>query len=376
MQGNRFSFLHNGRHTLRLDLPRLVHTEVNHAHKARRVALRIFIDESGTFGRAKTGPSISVVGALVLPDYRWIRIQRKYAALRANLPQQNGEVKGRLLSELHIADVVELLRSNDALFWAAAIDLSLHSDDDIKTHQMGQARGITNSITPRHHPSLQKEISELRSSLEALAPQLYVQSVLMFELIHRALCEATLYFCQRQPKELAGFHWEIDAKDRETTKWEEWWTKVALPILQSKSESDPWPHLSPEGDYSFMKRFEVPVPAWARRPPKDGEPQDFQQVAWNTRLILNEDFRFASDTTPGLELVDILVNAVRRALVGNLLPKGFAPIASLMTTNKKQCLHLLCLSKANLRRRKTPYDQVILEYFKTGGRSMLLPRRL
>jgi hypothetical protein len=335
--------------------------------------VRIFIDESGTFGRAKTGPSISVVGALILPDYRWHRIQGKYGELRTKLPQVNGEVKGRLLSERHIADVVSLLRSNDALFFAAAIDLAQQSEAEVKTHQMGQARGITNSLTPRHQPSMRNHLGELRSSLEALTPQLYVQSTLMFDLIHRALRDATLYFCQRQPKELAGFHWEIDAKDKGITKWEQWWTKVVLPILQSKSESDPWPQLSaPDGDYSFMKRFEVPVPAWARRPPRDREPANFQQVAWNTRLILMEDFRFESDATPGLELVDILVNAVRRALNGHLQPEGFASIPSLMV-DRRQCLHLLTLSKANIRRAKAPYDQIILEHFKKGGRSILLP---
>jgi len=335
--------------------------------------VRIFIDESGTFGRARTGPSISVVGAMILPDYRWKRIQRKWGELRTKLPQLDGEVKGRLLNEPQIGEVVSLLRSNDALFFAAAIDLSHQSEAAVKAHQMGQARGITNTLEPHHHPSLRNQLQGLRSSLEALTPQLYVQSALMFDLIHRALRDATIYFCQRQPKELAGFHWEIDAKDKGITKWEKWWTEVVLPILQSKSESDPWPQLSPpEGNYSFMKRFEVPVPEWARRPPRDREPPTFQQVAWNTRLILMEDFRFTSDVTPGLELVDVLVNAVRRALNGRLQPEGFASISSLMM-DRRQSLHLLTLTKANLRRAAAPYDKIILKYFKRGGRSILLP---
>jgi hypothetical protein len=332
--------------------------------------LRVFIDESGTFGRAMTGSSISVVGALVLPDYRWSRIQRKYAELRSQLPKSGGEVKGRLLNEHHIAQVVSLLRSNDALFWAAATDLSVQSDEVIKAHQMAQARLITESLTPRHNSTVHRDLQTLRSSLESLAPQLYVQSVLMFELIHRALRDATLYFCQRQPKELSAFHWEIDAKGSTgITKWEEWWMKIVLPILQNKSIRDPLPHLV-EGDYSFMKRFEMALPEWASRPPGSTE-----KVAWDTRLILKEDLRFAGEPTPGLELVDILVNAVRRALVGNLQPDGFAPIASLMTSVRGQCLPLLVLNIGQPRRPKSPYEAIILKYFKKGGRSILLPNR-
>src|ERR1017187_3561893 len=38
--------------------------------------------------------------------------------------------------------------------------------------------------------------------------------------------------CQRQPKEQGAFHWEIDAKgNRGITQWEQWWTKVVIPIL-------------------------------------------------------------------------------------------------------------------------------------------------
>jgi hypothetical protein len=307
---------------------------------------------------------------MVLPDYRRARIQRKYAEIRLQLPKLDGEVKGRLLNERHVADVVSLLRSNDALFWAAAIDLSYQSDAAIRGHQMEQAARITANLTPTHHPNIHRELQELRSALESFAPQLYVQSVLMFELIHRTLRDATLYFSQHQPKELSAFHWELDAKGtRGITKWEKWWTDVVLPILQSKSQRDPWPQLV-EGNYSFMKRFETTAPDGAPPPSTTRK-----YVAWNARLILEEDFSFAGNATPGLELVDILVNAVRRALVGNLKPGGFASIASIMT-DRRPGLSLLTLDKNKKGRpRSSPYDEIILRYFTQGGRSLLLLRR-
>jgi hypothetical protein len=215
--------------------------------------LQIFIDESGTFTSAKSGPSISVVGALILPDYRSQRIERKYRELRPTLSQANGKVKGRLPDEQQIASCISLLKSNETLYWVAAMDLSVQSEAEAIAHQMTQAEGITKNITPKHQPNLRRQLQEIRSSLESMTPQLYVQSVLSFELIHRTLKEATLHFSQRQPKELARSHWKIDAKGSAViTSWERWWMNVALPMLQI--ERDPWPMLV-EGDYSFMKRF-------------------------------------------------------------------------------------------------------------------------
>jgi len=43
--------------------------------------------------------------------------------------------------------------------------------------------------------------------------QLYLQCVMMSELIRTASEEVTMYFAQRRPRELAKFEWTIDAKD-------------------------------------------------------------------------------------------------------------------------------------------------------------------
>jgi hypothetical protein len=334
--------------------------------------VRIFIDESGTFSRSAKGPSISVVGALIVPDHRWPRIQRKYVELRSQLPQTNGEVKGTRLDEAQIAKVVDLLRANEALFEAAAIDLGPLSASDITHHQMMQARAITKDLTPQHHPNVHREAEGLKLRLESLAPQLYVQSVVMFELIHQMMRRCTIYFCQRQPKELGAFHWEIDGKERNgITDWESWWTSVVMPILQSKSEREPMRHLA-EGDYSYMERFQMDVPEWA---PREAIPKGREARALNLRLTLMEDFKFCGQPKPGLELVDILVNAVRRALIGNLQPAGFSRIASLMMTERGQCLRLLSITRKRQSRLLRPYDRIIRRYFRRGGRQVLLPRR-
>ena len=60
--------------------------------------MHIFVDESGTFTRSEQQASVSVVGALIIPDVRLAGIEEKYAALRRDLPKDKGEAKGRLLS--------------------------------------------------------------------------------------------------------------------------------------------------------------------------------------------------------------------------------------------------------------------------------------
>jgi hypothetical protein len=74
--------------------------------------LHIFIDESGSF-TGYHGESLSVVGALAIPDGKLEFIKRKYAKMRSRLPLENGEVKGRLLNEQQVNAIVTLLARNE-----------------------------------------------------------------------------------------------------------------------------------------------------------------------------------------------------------------------------------------------------------------------
>ena len=46
--------------------------------------------------------------------------------------------------------------------------------------------------------------------------------------------------------------------------------------------------------------------------------------------MYGESFRFSSEPEPGLELVDIVTNALRRGLIGNLGEPGWLPLRGLM----------------------------------------------
>ena len=145
-----------------------------------------------------------------------------------------------------------MLADQPVLFEACAIDLGAHSLEDISWHKGQQEIGITKNVTDEFSSQLKEDILALRNSLEKLPYQLYVQSVVVFELIVTVLDHATMYFSQRIPKELEKFHWVIDGKDRDRiTAWEQWWSQVVKPSLQSKSLRKPFPVFE-EGNYRYF----------------------------------------------------------------------------------------------------------------------------
>jgi hypothetical protein len=93
-----------------------------------------------------------VVGALIVPEWQTDWLFKKYRQLRPTLPQQNGEVKGRLLNEAQVAKVLELLRKNSCIFEGVAIDMGLETQDGLEAHRAGQAEALTRHLTDKHHP--------------------------------------------------------------------------------------------------------------------------------------------------------------------------------------------------------------------------------
>jgi hypothetical protein len=87
--------------------------------------------------------------------------------------------------------------------------------------------------------------------------------------------------------------------------------------------------------------------------------------------ILSESFRFSSDHELGLELVDILSNATRRALIGNLGEPGWKKIPKLIHRGQHY-VRMLALMKREPPDSGCPYMSVLRDFSK-GGRNMLLP---
>jgi len=328
----------------------------------------IFIDESGTFTSVSGPTGVSLVGALIIPEGSIAKIEKKYDAIRKNLPTENGEVKGRLLSEAEVDRVVTLLKRNEVLFEVVGIDMAAHSRSGIEVHKKGQENGITVNLTAAFHPNAQKGLWELRRRLERMPHQLYIQSVLMFELIPMVVEHATLYFSQRRPETLGHFKWVVDGKDKgRVTDWENWWSLTVMPMTQSRSLREPMGQFV-DGDYTYFQRFEMAIPEYLW--PHLKNPR--QRVGLDIKKILTESFRFSSKPEPGLEMVDILTNATRRALAGRLGIKGWKYIRQLMIHRKKHYVRLISLA-ASPKGHRYPYMHV-LHQFSRGGKSMLAPR--
>jgi hypothetical protein len=221
----------------------------------RTPVVKIFIDESGTFALQK-GSRMALVGALVVPDCKYSKLLEKYGKIRKNLPLENGEVKGRLLNEQQIASIVKLLFKNMALLEINAVDLELQTEIQLskyrESHLVAQS-SMLSSFEPKSRLKVEQSNSEIaRSSL-----QLYLQALVTTHLLPRVVNNASLYFVQRQPKELGQWSWVVDGKDKvKITNWEVWLSWFLQGAMSSITKIRPMPILE-EADYSHFSKFQV-----------------------------------------------------------------------------------------------------------------------
>jgi hypothetical protein len=325
--------------------------------------MQIYIDESGTFALAEQGSTIGAVGALVVTDGQLPALERRYAKLRPQLPTHNGEVKGRLMDEASVARVVDLARRMGLIFEITVLDMAQNSADNIHVHRLAQCEGLTKNLTVAHNAKLIADVWALRRRLEQLPLQLYAQSMAMFDLVWRTFRHAAAYYSQREPKALASFRWVVDAKDPSgNTEYEDWWSKVVRPFLQTISIRDPFPELE-DGDYSHFvgKRMAVP----------EHVVKQVQDARGDQAFSMNSAFgiEFSPATSCGLEIVDVLTNAVRRALKGRLGQEGWGGISRLMIHRHPPYIQPMHFADSS----GTPPANIaeVIRRLSTGGRSML-----
>src|SRR6202035_3645500 len=173
----------------------------------------------------------SVVGALAIPDGKLEFINRKYAKIGPRVPQEKAEVKGRLLIEPQVNEVITLLARNDALLEITAIDLGFHAESDVAAYKQKHAEGMLarGDRFSRPHRTL---VEKACHQISATSLPLYIQAISTFDLLHSIINHVSLYFAQRQPQELATFTWIVDGKEPgKKTNWEmwlEWYARGAL----------------------------------------------------------------------------------------------------------------------------------------------------
>jgi hypothetical protein len=318
--------------------------------------MHIFLDESGSFTGFHAG-SISVVGALAIPDQKLDSLKAKYAKIRARLPLQKGEVKGRSLNEWQIDEVVTLLARNDVIFECTVVDLGLHTEEGVSDYKKQHSEMMLARVE-RFRADVRPQIENASRQIQATSVPLYLQALATFELLHRLIGHVTMYFSQRRPVELGSFTWIVDGKDRvAVTKWEDWWSNMARGVLATMSKTDPSPTI-PVGDYSFYERFR--------------SHGDTGERGVDLGLLL-KDIRFSTKTEEGLEFVDVLSNAVRRALMGNLQKPGWKNIHRLMIHRKEPYLKLIIFGDGKDVVKRTNYEKVLIDGFLNRGKPMMTP---
>jgi len=269
--------------------------------------VNVFIDEGGRF---IPGDSWSVVCALSLPHQCTGRARREISFLSKGWEKKEGEIKGELVTPEQLTILVDCLFRHDAILHCVACDVSKHDSNQISDHKNDQAERITRGLSADFYPQLIKEVWALRREVERMSEQLYVQSVLMRELVCIASEELSLYFAQRKPKELGNFQWFIDAKDPTgETPQERWWKDVLGPLIESRSKRKPFSMVdSPNFNYRFhLKNYTF------KRVAGNGDIEKEEGI--DIKKMFTEATSFVDSRSDILiQAVDVLTSYTRRSL--------------------------------------------------------------
>jgi hypothetical protein len=210
----------------------------------------VFIDEAGPFliPPASKPNVISSVAAVVIPDPMLVGLFRRFRRLTRSWRDERGEIKGSKLDEVQVATILKALRRDDVLVFAACIDMGLHTKAGIAKHKEQQAL-LIDRAAQGDHPNRRPYWEETAAGLRRMSLQLYVQAVLMTEVMAQVLNDSWLYYQQRVPSTLRTFVCRIDAKNLSLTPAEDTWLKLVSSMLQTRSMHEPQPVLD-DGDPS------------------------------------------------------------------------------------------------------------------------------
>ncbi|MHC2385688.1 hypothetical protein ACVMFA_002180 [Bradyrhizobium liaoningense] len=302
--------------------------------------MRIFIDEAGRF---ISGDGISLACALTIPHRSVGPCRRELLRLSSQWPRRDGELKSAELNATHLSTLVDVLYRHDGLLHVVATEAA-KDQASVARHQAEQALGITKYLTNQHHQSLVDGVWELRRSLEKMPAQLYIQCVVMLQLIWIVAEEASLYFAQRRPRELAKFEWMIDAKDpRKITSQEKWWRDVIGPLGESRSRREPFAFGDDSGfNYRYFDRaFSTKKDMWfpdGSRKLVDG---------FDIKKLITDNVSFVDSRSElFIQTADVLAGFMRRALKSqNAEPAVLKTLGRLMIRKKKQTVRLIALGK-------------------------------
>lgn len=295
--------------------------------------MRIFIDETGSFVVPSHGrTSFCCVGALVIPDATYDLFLREFSKISKRWPHKNGEIKGAHLQPEHIFALADLGNRLGLTYFFSGTDMSYMGDIDITFHRAEQAKAMLANLTPEHQPQLVRQVHELSEKLNGMSPQLYIQFVLLTELVSAVIRIMPVYFSITRPRELGAFAWTIDAKDQKKTDYENLWELLCGLIVQSKFREKP-PYAINEADNSdFEEAFLNDNQQWPDyMPAPNRSPQSKGGQIYDLRKLLRDSLSFTdSKGSMGLQAVDVITNAMRRSFHGDLSPTIWREMGKLL----------------------------------------------
>ena len=166
----------------------------------------IYIDEAGPFACCSpVRSSISCIGALVVPESVHKSFLNAFSRLRKGWGLSAGEIKGRNLSEEQFDQVIRVIMQFRGVFLRiSAIDVGLHRKDVIQDHQKRQSERLRSPLDARFQKSFVDQVLGMADQIERMSPQLYVQSVLLTELVGSVIQTSTLLYSQLEPAALGA----------------------------------------------------------------------------------------------------------------------------------------------------------------------------
>lgn len=334
--------------------------------------MKIFIDESGSFSPdIEKEHSISCVTALIIPEILEEALFQKFNMWKSDIPSdkknKNGEIKGASLSENEISSFFFMLSGFDIISESICVDMGGVSNLDVNNYQEILSSSFSSSkIGLKINSSFNKEI------IKSFSKKLFVQSYCTYHLIDQALGVLLSYYAQRFPLELGNFIWIFDSKDTKVTEYETAIECLIKPFLQWINHHDKRPGILNGEDYSAFERYYIS---------KDDIVDSFKtnihkkSIFYNIGEIMKEIQFVESHKSTGLQIVDIISNCTRRAMVGNLQFDGWKFYPSIFVhRNDFPPIKVFSL----IREKKCKIESAInfLNYISLHGKEMLVPIHL
>jgi hypothetical protein len=322
----------------------------------------IFIDESGNFTRPSKPHHVSCVVALVIPETFATALFRRFRRLVRPWLDGRVELKGSQLSEAQMASVLGLVRRFDVIAFADCIDMGRHTEEGIDANKSEQGDALDRSAAGVTSPTLSKQIRDLANRVRGLPNQLWVETVVLTEVVDRVIRHGPLYYSQRIPSVLGRFRWRIDAKSIDVTPYERLWADIVKPVMQTKSLDVPTISLV-GADYSAFAPFEETMPeapAHLRDHLPDGGRAGLFHFIDLNRIMADLRFR-SSDRLAGLQLADMVASAITRACNGTLDRAGWTGLGRVLLQNEKgrHALRFIALQHETAGSHAAPYADVV-----------------